>query len=218
VNGVFVVVEGIDGCGSTTQAARLAASLRERGREVVTTCEPTQGPAGELIRQALRRELVGSGGAERQFDWATLALLFAADRLDHNHTVIEPALGAGRIVISDRYDLSSLAYQSVTASAGDGVVPWIRGLNARARRPDLTIVLDVGAEVAARRRQDRGGAAELFEVDALQRRLASVYARAEDLVPDDRVVHVSGEAAETAVGLEILAAFDEHIAAGSAQP
>ncbi len=215
MKGILVVIEGIDGCGSTTQTLRLAARLRERGREVVSTCEPTQGPVGELIRQALRRELVGQDGAGRRLDWATLALLFAADRLDHNHDVIEPALRAGQVVVSDRYDLSSLAYQSVTAPGGQAVLPWIRALNVRARRPDLTIVVDLDAEVAARRRHDRGGAAELFEVDELQRRLAAIYARAEDLVPDDRVVHVPGAGPEDTVARDILAVVDEVLAASS---
>jgi len=215
VKGAFVVIEGIDGCGSTTQSLLLATRLRERGTEVVTTCEPTPGPVGELIRRALRHGLTDSGGDPRRLDWATLALLFAADRLDHNHAVIEPALRAGRVVISDRYYLSSLAYQTATAPGGEGVLPWIRGLNARARRPDLTIVIDVDADVAERRRRDRGAAAELFEVDELQRRLADTYRRAEDLVEQDRVVHVSGEGPEEAVGREILAAFDHQFAAAA---
>lgn len=201
--GCFVVLEGIDGCGSTTQVGRLVQALRGRGEDVVTTCEPTPGPVGGLIRRVLRGELVDATGAVRGLDWATLALLFAADRLDHNAAVIGPALARGAWVVSDRYDLSSLAYQSATAEGGAEVLPWIRGLNARARRPDLTIVIDVAADIAAQRRHRRGGHAELFEVDALQRQLATLYAAAEALVPGDRLVHVAGEASEDDVAAHV---------------
>lgn len=122
-----------------------------------------------------------------------MALLFAADRLDHLDSLILPALQDGAIVISDRYDLSSLAYQSATAPGGAEVVPWIRELNARAMRPDLTIVLDVSAEVAEERRGRRGGSEELFEKREIQARLARLYLEAEALLPGDKVVHVAGD-------------------------
>jgi len=188
----FIVLEGIDGAGTTTQARRLAEALERRGTPVCLTCEPTPGPVGKLIRQALQHKLVAENGeGVRPVSWSTMALLFAADRLDHVDSVIAPALSAGRTVVCDRYVLSSLAYQSVTSPAGEGAVPWIRDLNARALRPDLTIVLDVSDEVAAERRAARGGPAEMFEVREIQRRLAEVYARGERLVPDDPLVHVA---------------------------
>ena len=85
-------------------------------------------------------------------------------------------------------------------------MPWIRALNEHARRPDLTIVLDVGAEVAAKRRAVRGGNAELYELGELQERLAEAYRRAETLVPSDRVVHVDGERDPGTVERDIYAA------------
>lgn len=199
--GTFIVVEGIDGAGTTTHARLLAKSLKASGREVVLTCEPTNGPVGGLIRQILQRRLfVADASGPRGFAWSTLALLFAADRLDHLQSVVVPALADGSVVVSDRYYLSSLAYQSATAPASDDVLPWIRSLNARAIRPDLTVVLDVPAEVAAERRRSRGGVEEVFENRPLQDQLVSIYAHAETLVPGDRLVHVSGvgEAADTA--------------------
>ena len=135
--------------------------------------------------------------------WQTLALLFAADRVDHVDAAITPGAFAGHVVISDRYDLSSLAYQSV--SAGDpGVIDWIRELNRHAPRPDLTVVLDVPFEVARARRKVRGGADELFDADALQRRLIDAYARAEQLVPGDRLVHIDGTGEPESVTSRIL--------------
>ena len=216
--GLFVVLEGIDGCGSTTQAKILATAIENRGAGVLVTCEPSTGPIGALIRQALQRRIpAADASGPHHFDWSTMALLFAADRMDHLTTTVLPALASGSVVISDRYDLSSLAYQSVTARDGADPIPWIRELNAQARRPDLTIVIDVPAEVAEERRRARGGVEEMFEARELQARLATVYARAEQLVPDDRVLHVSGvgELNEVAARLfaAVISAASEYFAA-----
>jgi dTMP kinase len=135
-------------------------------------------------------------------------LLFAADRADHLARTVEPALARGQTVVSDRYDLSSMAYQSATSGQGEDVLEWIRQLNSRALRPDLTLVIDVSAETALRRRQLRGGSAELFEVPDLQRRLSEIYRRAEDLVPADPVVHIDGEAESDIVSQGIWVAVD----------
>jgi dTMP kinase len=190
----LIVLEGIDGCGSTTQAELLARRLEARGERVHPTSEPSRGPVGALIREALQRRLVHPVSlAEHVFGWEAMALLFAADRMDHAQGEILPALARAEIVVSDRYDLSSLAYQSVTAPPGVATLPWIRALNQRVPRPDLTLVIDVSAEVGEQRRRSRGGNEEIFERRELQRRLASVYAKAEELVPGDRLVHVPGE-------------------------
>jgi dTMP kinase len=191
--GGFIVMEGIDGSGSTTQAQRLVAALERAGVPALFTCEPSSGHVGALIREALGHRLRDRTGASVTLDWVTLALLFAADRADHVHRTVLPALEQGQWVVSDRYDLSSLAYQSVTSGAAAGAVPWIVALNSKMLRPDLTIVVDVTAATAARRRHARGSDAELFEVPELQERLASVYRDAETLVPDDRLIHVDGE-------------------------
>lgn len=188
--GLFVVLEGIDGSGTTTQAKLLAEALERRGTPVCLTAEPSTGPIGKLIRKALTRQLEDGSGKEHSLSWSAMALLFAADRVDHVESVIRPALEQGQTVVSDRYVLSSLAYQSVTSPEGEGSVPWIREINGRAMRADLTLVIDVDPDVAAVRRAARGGPPEIFEVQEIQKRLAAVYARAEELVPEDRVVHV----------------------------
>jgi dTMP kinase len=195
MNGAFVVVEGIDGSGSTSVVAALAAHFRSQKRPVHATCEPSGGPFGVTIRRILAHEYDVPGRGMPSFGWSTMALLFAADRLDHLEAEVLPRLRAGELVLSDRYDLSSLAYQSATAvpdAAGTRVdpVPWIRDINRQARRPDLTLVLDVDPDVAAARRVSRGGKPELYEKLELQRRLAALYAEAERLVPGDKVVHI----------------------------
>lgn len=212
--GVFIAVEGVDGCGSTTHSRLLAKTLKTRGAETVLTCEPTNGPIGGLIRQILQRRLfVADASGPRGFVWSTMALLFAADRLDHLDSLVLPALRSGSVVVSDRYDLSSLAYQSATAPEAHDVIPWIRELNSRAVRPDVTVVIDVPAEVAEERRRGRGGVEEMFEHRALQERLVTIYAHAETLVPGDRLVHVSGLGKAEEVSARILEAVLEAVPA-----
>lgn len=203
MTGVFIVLEGIDGSGTTTQAARYAATLRAKHRAVHVTREPSDGPIGSLIRLVLnhRVHLPPRHQAE------SLALLFAADRLDHLGAEILPHLDDGSVVISDRYDLSSLAYQSATTN-DPHVIPWLRSLNSRARRPDLTLVLDVPAELAAERRNKRGGAKELFDDSGLQARLADLYRTPGALIPGDRTIVIDGTGTEDDVLRRICAAAD----------
>ncbi len=147
---LFVVLEGVDGCGKSTQVARLAARFRDRGQEVVTTREPGATPAGAAIRTVVL------GGAP--IDARTEALLIAADRAEHTATVLRPALERGAVVVSDRYVPSSLAYQGVARGLGveqiDRLSAWATG----GLEPDVVVVLDVTTEVGASRRaapQDR---------------------------------------------------------------
>jgi dTMP kinase len=200
-DGLFVVFEGIDGSGTTTQAERWAGHLRAQRRLVHVTREPSGGPIGAQIRLVLTQRIALPSDGQSE----VMALLFAADRLDHVASEIDPHLRDGYVVLSDRYDLSSLAYQSITAEGGAPRVPWIRELNRFARRPDVTVVLDVSPDVAAARRRTRGGAAELFDDEGLQARLAAAYLRAEELVPGDRVIHVDGDRGSDAVAASIAA-------------
>lgn len=191
--GRFIVLEGIDGSGTTTQAARLAGSLRAAGHGVVSTREPSDGPLGVVLRQALTRRLVGLSDR-------ALALLFAADRLDHLVSVVEPALAEGKVVVSDRYVLSSLAYQGMRLPLG-----WVETLNAAARPADLTLYLEVDPRTAARRREGRGGAAELFDADAVQRAVARAYGRVvRKHARAQHVKRVDGRGSPDEVAREIL--------------
>jgi dTMP kinase len=166
--GRFVVLEGLDGAGTTTQAVRLAAALRQAGHRVVLTREPSKGPVGALLRRALDGSLRLPGG--KQLSDAALALLFAADRLDHLASTVEPGLAAGAVVVSDRYTLSSLAYQGRVLGH-----LWVESLNSRARTPDLTLFLEVRPPVAATRRRLRGGRQERFDDSRTQASVARAY-------------------------------------------
>lgn len=170
--GRFLVLEGLDGAGTTTQAALLCEWLRSRGRKAHLTSEPSRGPVGTEIRHVLSGRLRGAGGGS--FDPRALALLFAADRIDHWESEIGPRLEEGQDVVSDRYVLSSLAYQAV--ATGDPA--WVASINAKAPAPDLTLFLRVRPAVALRRRYAVTADREIFEVPAFQRRVHRAYGRA----------------------------------------
>lgn len=201
IEGHFIVIEGIDGSGTTTQCSILASRLTGKGLPVHVTREPSDGPVGVLIRQILIGRVVvpGSHGA-RPPSWATMAALFAADRLDHLEAEILPNLHDGVSVISDRYDHSSVAYQTVSSGGGTDVSAWVLEINRRARRPDLTLVLDVDAEVAATRRGLRSTNPELYEVSEMQEELAKFYENIDQLFPMDRIRHIDASRAVDEVG------------------
>jgi dTMP kinase len=194
------VLEGLDGSGTTTQAERLAAALRREGREVVVTAEPSRGPVGQQARLVLSGRL--RGGAGGGFDPAALALLFAADRLDHLQAEILPALARGADVVCDRYTLSSLAYQSLTT----GDLEWVAAVNSRARAPDLTLFLEVSPRTALRRRFAASAEREIYEVAGFQRRVARAYGRALARVKaaGEAVALVDGESSVEAVTAALL--------------
>lgn len=218
--GRLVVLEGVDGAGTTTQAALLASALTSQGYATHRTREPSDGPVGVLIRQVLAGRLVVPGRTgPRMPRMETMALLFAADRVDHLEAEVLPNLGDGVTVISDRYVHSSLAYQTTTAGPDfPDALEWVRTLNCRARRPDLVLLLQVSAEEAARRRLARGGAEEVYEDDDLQRRLAAFYADLPRLFPEDPIVVIDGAKPVDVVHAACLTATLEHLGEGSPCP
>jgi dTMP kinase len=177
----FIVIEGLDGAGTTTQCQRLVERLRENGHRATVTREPSDGPVGAMIRQMLSRRVVapdGQGGVE-PVDDDVLALLFAADRLDHVSAEIEPAADDGTIVVSDRYYHSSFAYQGEQRDE-EFDFEWVRRLNERARRPDLTVFLEVSTDTCLERMSDRA-TRDIYEnrqrLEALEGRYRSVIER-----------------------------------------
>jgi dTMP kinase len=182
--GHFIVLEGADGTGTTTQMAEIATHLRAAGRTVTTTCEPSLGSIGREIRARLK------AGVHADVGWRALALLFAADRLDHVEREIAPALARGEIVISDRYVLSSLVYQSLHVDE-----EYVRTLNRYAPAPDLTLVFSVPLDEALARIAARKGTAEVYDARALQARVHEAYARLAPSV-DGVVVDGTGTIAE----------------------
>ncbi len=183
-SGVFIAVEGLDGSGGTTQVGLLATTIRDLGREVVSTREPTPGPVGTLIRAAL-----GSESSASSLGDGVLPFLFAADRQDHLDRRVGPALARGAVVITDRYVPSSLAYQGVSIG-----VEAAFALNAGFRSPHLTIVLDVPPDECMRRIEARGEARERFEHHERLALVRAAYSEGLALLEarGDRIVRVDG--------------------------
>lgn len=191
---LFIVLEGIDGAGTTTQTERLVATLAAHGRPAHATREPSQGPIGRLLREILLGGHRRADGAA--VDGGAMALLFAADRRDHLQREIEPTLAAGQDVVSDRYLLSSLAYQ---AEEADRV--WVEGLARSIRAPDLTILVDVPVSVAAARRRAAGRITERYDDDEIQNKVAANYRALAKITAD--VTVVDGRAAVDVVAQNI---------------
>jgi dTMP kinase len=169
--GRFVVVEGGEGVGKSTQVERLAASLRASGREVVVTHEPGDTATGAELRAVLLH-------ADRAIDARAELLLMLADRAQHVAEVIRPALDRGAVVVCDRYTPSTLAYQGVARGLGVDDVERLSAWAAAGVEPDLVIVLDLDdalaeARVSADRdRFERAGAEFHALVRAAYRDLA----------------------------------------------
>jgi dTMP kinase len=207
--GRFIVLEGIDGSGTTTQQRLVIEWLEKRGELVHGTREPTDGPVGLMLRQILRGRLVSNPGAATgdtkpaPIDPSAVALLFAADRLDHLHNEVVPQLEAGRHVICDRYVVSSLAYQSV-----DTDLRFVRNINEKAIAPDLTIFLRVRPEVAMARIESSRTQRESFEQLPLQKKIAANYEKIIESYRDGDVVIIDGEEELTVVTGRIRAALE----------
>jgi dTMP kinase len=164
--GQLIAFEGIDGCGKSTQLGLLAAAAAAHGLDPLSTHEPTDGPFGRRIREMAR-----SGrriAPEQELQW------FVEDRRTHVAELIEPALQAGRLVLSDRYYLSSVAYQGARG------LDWARILadsEAEFPRPDLALILEIAPEGGLERVAGRGGTAEpAFEDIDFLRRVAAMFA------------------------------------------
>jgi dTMP kinase len=171
--GVFICVEGLDGCGKTTQAKLLVRRLR-RKYDAVYTAEPSRGRIGALIR---KRYLHGTKRGSSIVE----ALLFAADRFEHVENEVLPLLHMGKIVISDRYVYSSLAYQG--AAGLD--VEWIQRLNEHAIRPDLAIFIDVAPETVVQRLKPKKSVMEDLETQRNVRDFYIKFAEKGELVEID---------------------------------
>jgi len=183
--GVFICLEGLDGCGKTTQAKLLVRMLR-RSCDAVYTAEPSRGNIGRFIKKhCLHSDKRGSGVVE--------ALLFAADRFDHVENTVLPALKKGQIVVSDRYVYSSLAYQGATGLD----LEWIQKINEHAARPDLAIYIDVDPETVIQRLKPKKSVMEILETE---RKVREVYMK---FVEKGELVRVDGNKSQSQVAADL---------------
>ena len=184
--GFFICVEGLDGCGKTTQTKLLVSRLKE-SYSAFYTAEPTNGKIGRFIKEyCLDADNRGSSVVE--------ALLFAADRFEHVLTEIAPTVNEGKLIVSDRYVYSSLAYQG---SAGLDL-DWIKKINEHAVKPDLALFIDVEPETVTQRLKPKRSVMENLET---QRKVREVYLK---FVEKGELVQVNGNAPKEKVADEIL--------------
>jgi dTMP kinase len=199
--GILVALEGLDGCGKTTQAARIAASLRARGRDIELTREPSDGPIGRKIRELAR--------AGEEVPAAQQLQLFTDDRREHVAQVIEPALAAGRWVITDRYFLSTVAYQGARGLDWRGI---LAASEAEFPRPDLALIFELPADEGLARARGRGSAPDLwFEHAEYLTWVAAIFAAIER----PYVARIDASGSPDAVGARALAALQEKIERGN---
>ena len=185
--GFFICVEGLDGCGKTTQAKILVRKLQRMGYNTVYTAEPSHGKIGRFIKRyyLYRGKRVSS---------IVEALLFAADRYEHVENEIIPALKDGKIVVSDRYMYSSLAYQGAVGLSLD----WIRKINEHAVTPNLAIFIDVEPDTVIKRLKPKKSVMENLET---QRKVREVYLK---FVENGELVKVNGNKSKNEVADEIF--------------
>lgn len=195
--GILITLEGIDGCGKTTQVERLQYYLSQRGFAV----ECTREPGGTLLAEAIRHLLLEPryGPVEARAE----IFLYAAARAQHVAERILPALKAGKIVICDRYVDSSIAYQGYGRGLGVELVRQVNNLATRGLKPHLTLVIDVPVEVGVKRRRVHAAADRLEQEDlSFYRRVRQGYLELAGQEPE-RVHLVDGTGSPKAVWLEI---------------
>ncbi len=194
---LFIAFEGIDGSGKSTQVKLLTQKLEVAGLKVYTTCEPTDGPIGKIIRDIFRHKM--------EADHRTIAGLFVADRLDHllNKTNgILKKLEEGYTVITDRYYFSSYAYQSTHVDQH-----WViqaNSLSANLQRPDLNIYIDISPELSIDRLNKGRDSIELYEtLENLQNVRNKYFEIMELLKKEEKVLIVDGNREPEIISNEI---------------
>ncbi|MBS7646805.1 MAG: dTMP kinase [Candidatus Bathyarchaeia archaeon] len=192
--GFFICIEGLDGCGKTTQTKILVKRLRRIGYDAVYTAEPSRGKIGNFIKRYCLH-------GEKRMSSIVEALLFAADRYEHVENEIVPALKNGKIVVSDRYVYSSLAYQGAAGLSLD----WIRKINQHVVVPNLAIYIDVEPETVVRRLKPKKSVMENLET---QRKVREVYMR---FVNNGELVRVDGNKSKSEVAKSILSLVMDHL-------
>ncbi len=166
---LFIVLDGIDGSGTSTHSKLLAGFLSLKGLKTYLTQEPSSSEIGKLLRIYLKDERIPA---------STDALLFAADRVLHYKNEIKKKIEEGYIVISDRYLESSIAYQS--SQSDEITIEWVENLNLFAGEPDLTFILDIDPKISLSRKNQEF--LEKFEDTSLLDKVRRVYlTRAEKL-------------------------------------
>ncbi len=194
---LFIVVEGIDGCGKDTQLNLLEKHLIDKGYKVHMTNEPTNGKMGRLVRNY-------GLSCEHKFTDLERQLMFSIDRGHHVTDEIEPALKEGKMVLSGRYSLTTLAY----GYAAGLNMEILESANERYRNPDLVIYIDLDADTAMKRINSRGGIKEVYERSEFLKKAEEGYKR---ILPKFNTEIIDGHLSQEEVQKKIVAAVSKYL-------
>lgn len=198
--GLFVTLEGADGCGKTTQAGLLVQDLAAWGFQVAATREPGGTPLGEAVRGLLL-------DAATAIDSRAEALLYLAARAQHVARHIKPLLAAGRVVVCDRFSDSTLVYQGWGRGLPLAVLTRLDAFATAGLAPDITLLLDAPAEVLVARRRARGGQDRLEKEDGdFHRQVVAGFRRLAAAYPQ-RIVVIDAAAAVAEVRQQVRQAM-----------
>ncbi|MFK7895443.1 MAG: dTMP kinase [Myxococcota bacterium] len=201
-SGILIVFEGLDGCGKSTQLTRAAATLRARDLEVVLTREPTDGVWGRRIREMARSD--EPVAPETELEW------FFEDRREHMRDVVCPALEAGKIVLSDRSYISTVAYQG---ARGLDPAEILSDSEAEFAKPDCVLLFELAPKIGLGRVAARGGVLEpAFENLEFQERVAEVFAQLDQSLGVQGVVRIDADRSEDAIEQDVRVAIDACLA------
>ena len=184
--GIFICVEGIDGSGKTTQAHKLVEVLKKVGFGAVYTTEPSSGMYGMLLRNHI---LEGT----RRAPVVVEAVLFAVDRVDHVASEVKPLLRKGKVVVSDRYVYSSIAYQGTSGLP----TKWLKEINKQIVKPDLSFFIDVPPEIVMERINRQKSVMETLQT---QKEVRKAYLR---LVEEEGLLVIDGSGSKKEVAERI---------------
>lgn len=196
--GKFVVFEGIDGAGSTTQLLLLFEYLKRKKIPVIKTAEPTDGPIGKRIRRILQ--------GKEKIDAKEFQLLYCRDRKEHLKKTVLPALELGKVVLSDRYFYSTVAYGSLKLDWG-----WLIGICVDFPRPDVAFLVNTPAPVAMKRMKGRKSR-EFFEKEAWLSKVGRAYLK---LMKNDKTsVILDGGKSKDEIHKEVLDILKARVLSG----
>ena len=208
--GFFLVLDGIDGCGKSTQTKKLSEYFIANDIQTLLTAEPSDYDLGKILRKYLQNPEVPA---------SVDALLFAADRIEHCNKEILPLLKKGFIIVSDRYRDSSYIYQSIEGKNEGISIDWIKNLNKFSLIPDLTIIIDIDPKIGLNRKKKQAINSEnqsldKFEIDEFQNLIREEFIKiAQNSLVSDEGVHVliDGNESEEEVFKSILLVIKSYI-------
>ena len=208
--GFFLVLDGIDGCGKSTQTKKLSDYFKTNDIQTHLTAEPSDYDLGKILRKYLQNPKIPA---------SVDALLFAADRIEHCNKEILPLLKKGFIIISDRYRDSSYIYQSIEGRNEGVSMDWIKNINKFSLIPDLTIIVDIDPKIGLKRKRNQANnsgnqSLDKFEIEKFQKTIREEFIKiAKNSIVSKEGVHVliDGNESEEEVFKSILLVIKSYI-------